>query len=824
MAQSNTTEKLTSVATILQDLENKYKCSFSYLDKDVTSININLISQFDDLDDAISFIAKNTPLEFTKLYENNFAISLSTEMVEICGKILTYSSETPIADAHITLSDANVYSDNSGNFSIPITSWNDILAINALGFQKKEIAVKDFFNLPCRTIFLTDKIELLKPVVINNFIIKGINKNYDNSITVNYSDFAIVPGQIEPDLLQTLQAIPGVISVNEKISDLNIRGGTQDQNLILWDGIKMYQTSHFFGLISAFNPYLTKNVTLYKNGSDAFYGDGVSSVIAMQTENTKQDSTLVSFGLNLLSLDGYIDTAINNASSLQVTARKSVSEILETPTYKSYFKKSFQDSEILNSNNSLSNTDEKLNFYDTSLRYIYEISDTDVLKINFLTIRNNLTFNENAVTDTIEENRESNLKQQSLSGGIFYGKRWKDYISSSVQVYGSNYVLESTNADIANDQRLFQQNEVLETGIRIDFQSQLDHRFKLSYGYQFNETGISHLRDLNNPTFRDFSKEVVRSNSIYSTLVFKSKDENTFITTGLRINKHNKFKSYYIEPRFNLNQNIVPDLSFQITGEAKSQVTSQLIDFQNDFLGVENRKWVLANEENVPILTSNQIATGLSYTPKSWLINAEIFYKKIDGILTKGQGFQNQFQNIEDQGAYTVKGIELLVNKRLRHLNVWFSYAYNQNNYQFENLIPSTFPNNLDVTHTATIALSYFYRKIKYSAGINWNSGRPTTTIDPLNPLSENSSINYNTPNGENLADYLRLDASVLYHFKLTKKIKAIAGFSIWNMTDNINSINSYYTLQNKNNSSQLKEINESGLRFTTNALFRINL
>ena len=89
----------------------------------------------------------------------------------------------------------------------------------------------------------------------------------------------ILPGLIEADVLQVMQQIPGINSVNESVSSINARGGTHDQNLFLWNGIKMYQTGHFFGLISVFNPNLAHTISIIKSGSSAFYGESVSSVV-----------------------------------------------------------------------------------------------------------------------------------------------------------------------------------------------------------------------------------------------------------------------------------------------------------------------------------------------------------------------------------------------------------------------------------------------------------------------------------------------------------------------------------------------------------------
>ena len=83
-------------------------------------------------------------------------------------------------------------------------------------------------------------------VIVYKFLTTGLIKETDASITMNTAEFGILPGLIEPDILQTVQALPGIKSIDETVSDINVRGGTNDQNLILWNGIKMYQSGHFF--------------------------------------------------------------------------------------------------------------------------------------------------------------------------------------------------------------------------------------------------------------------------------------------------------------------------------------------------------------------------------------------------------------------------------------------------------------------------------------------------------------------------------------------------------------------------------------------------
>ncbi len=140
--------------------------------------------------------------------------------------------------------------------------------------------------------------------------------------------------------------LPGIQSANETVSDINIRGGTNDQNMILWDGIKMYQTGHFFGLISAFNPQITNSAQVIKNGTSVDYSDGVSGTILMKTDRKLNESFSTSLGLNFINADFFTDIPTSHNSSLQIAGRKAISNLFNTPTYTSYFNRIQQDTEI----------------------------------------------------------------------------------------------------------------------------------------------------------------------------------------------------------------------------------------------------------------------------------------------------------------------------------------------------------------------------------------------------------------------------------------------------------------------------------------------
>ncbi len=278
------------------------------------------------------------------------------------------------------------------------------------------------------------KLEYLEEVLVTNYLTKGITLDNSGAVKIKPDQFGILPGLIEPDILQTIQALPGVASIDETVSNLNVRGGTHDQNLILWDGIKMYQSGHFFGLISAFNPYLTNNVEVTKNGTSARYGDGVSSIINMQLDNSINDESKSGFGFNLTHVDGFTKIPLSDKFELQVSARRSITDLIETPTYNQYFERIFQDTDVTNNQTEINNTvttNEAFYFYDIGTKLLYDLSEKDKLRLNFLNIYNNLDYLEEATINDLDEALSSGITQRNLAAGIEYQRDWNDAFSTS---------------------------------------------------------------------------------------------------------------------------------------------------------------------------------------------------------------------------------------------------------------------------------------------------------------------------------------------------------------------------------------------------------
>ncbi|MDC6366628.1 MULTISPECIES: carboxypeptidase-like regulatory domain-containing protein [Flavobacteriaceae] len=823
-------ESAIPLTSYIKQLEQKFNIKFSYVNEDLEDITITIPNNLVSLDDILTYIDSQFQISAAKLNNRYYTLTKSST-VSICGSILDNFAKNTVPGATVEVlgTDQAQITATDGSFQIREVPRNASLKIRYLGYLTKYVQVEDLLKQgECAKILLAQHYEQLNEVVVYQFLTSGIIKEKDASISLNPADFGILPGLIEPDILQTVQALPGIKSIDETVSDINVRGGTNDQNLMLWNGIKMYQSGHFFGLISAFNPYLTEKVTVIKNGTSPAYGDGVSSVILMETNNEISDYFSGGAGLNLISGDLYGQIPITNKLGLQFSARRSTTDFLNTPTYSKFFDRAFQDSEVKNQNNITVDEDidrdENFFFYDFSGKLLYDINDYHKFRLNFINIANNLDYVE--TNNTNLETTYSILDQTNLSVGGQLQSQWTDRFSSHLNVYYSRYNLDAQNLFGNQIQLLFQNNEVTENALKLDTQYKISKSLGVRNGYQYIETGITNTTFLSEPQFDSEIKGVIRIHAPYSEINFCSLENKLFLKAGARFNyieNLNTFTKFLIEPRINLNFKLANYVRAEILGEFKSQTTNQIIDLEQNFLGIEKRRWILSDDDTLPITKSKQGSVGINYEKNEFYVGLEGFYKQVDGISTSTQGFQNQNQFEGEIGSYDVKGVEFLINKRGDNYSAWLSYAYNKNDYNFDSIVPNSFPNNLDIRHTITFAGTYTYRDLKLSLGINYRTGKPFTEPLDGDEALDNSifppGINYKSPNSNRLPEYFRGDASAIYQFDLSRTIKANAGISLLNITNRRNILNRYYRL---NDDNAIETVENRSLGLTPNLSFRV--
>ena len=366
VAQSNTKAKA-SLITLLQRLEVQFDVKFSYADNDVRKLNITTTDTL-VLEDVLINIETQTQLKVRRLSKRYYTLTMPPT-IRVCGIVLDNFKRNSLRDATIRIlgSETLIGTDSTGQFSLSNVPRNAKLEIKHTGYKTLFVEATTLSsNAPCASLLLTRYYEQLDEVTVYEFLTKGLVKQRDGNFKLSSEQFGILPGLIEPDVLQTIQALPGVESIDETVSNINIRGGTNDQNLVLWNNIKMYQSGHFFGLISAFNPYLTENVVLTKNGSRAAYGDGVSGIIAIETKDSITRRAYGGGGIDLIGGNLYAQLPLSENVAIQVSARRSLTDVLNTPTYQKFFNRVFDDSEVTRDGN--------FYFYDFTGKLLYNIS------------------------------------------------------------------------------------------------------------------------------------------------------------------------------------------------------------------------------------------------------------------------------------------------------------------------------------------------------------------------------------------------------------------------------------------------------------------
>ncbi|QOG04709.1 TonB-dependent receptor [Flavobacterium sp. MDT1-60] len=811
---------------IIIDIEKQHQVSFNYTEDNIATLQLRPPKKSFSLDQKLQYLAKNTNLSFENIGNKFINIyKKDTESKMICGYIFSSFDKKPIENANISLSDkTQITTDSNGYFECKQDDAT-LFLISHVGFISKRIVrdIPDSKN--CIKIVLEPEITELQEIKTNAILASGISKNKDGSFEIKPKKFGILPGLIEPDALQTMQQIPGVNSIDESVSSINVRGGTHDQNLFLWNGIRMFQTGHFFGLISVFNPNLAHTISIYKNGSSAFFGESVSSVVAISSTPEIAEKNAFSAGINMINADIYAKYNLSKKSYIEISARKSITDFVETPTYKEYFNKVFQNTTITDfseKQNVNYRSDKKFDFYDATFKYAQKIGSKDQIVLDLITIKDNLDVFQSATVYDMNRSENNVLRQQNYGGSLLWKRNWNNFNTTKINVYNSSYELLADQKTTNANQIVIQENTVNNNGINLENNHTISSKFSFNDGYQYNEMGITNLEQVTNPDFYRKVKDVLRTHA----LIFEGKYNDTlsriYFKAGTRINYIEKFKKYSVEPRMQFSYGINKNLNIELLGELKSQNSQQIIDLQKDYFGIEKRRWIISNDSTIPIQKSKQLSLNLFYKKNDWLLDIENFYKKVNGITTSSQGFQNQLEFIRTTGDYEVWGTEMLIQKKMNHFLTWLSYTYNHNNYHFSNYEHSSFPNNFQLMHTVSWAGIYEKNNFKIALGTKWSSGRPKTSlnssqIDPSDPV-----LVYNKPNNINLHIFSQVNISSTYKWETANGIQYKLGVSILNILNRKNEISEYYRISSFTNS--IEEVETFALQRTPNVSFRISL
>lgn len=612
---------------------------------------------------------------------------------------------------------------------------------------------------------------VLDDVLVEAFLAKGITKT-SQKVVLYPKKVETLPGVTDADILLTLQQLPGVKSPNETASGLHIRGSTPDQNLILWDGIRLYHPGHLFGMISAINPNVDQTVNYYNKATNPKFGERISSVIDIRTSDKILDKTRINAGINALNADLYLQLPlIKNKLGLQLSGRKSFTEWLQSPTFDQLAKKVFQ-----NTNFKGFDKQNTFGFQDYSAKLNYKRSDKTEISFTALWIDNNLDFkNKNQDSSINNQNMAISNFGFSLNWSQKYSQRFQQKFLAFYSAYDFDF--EKRHEYSASQFEAYKKlNRVIDSGIELNFTYAVNDKLHWDFGYQVFGNDVSHLFNSYNQNLGVILGLKHHYNVTHVGYSFLKYDYQKWnFQSGIRHNYFGHLKENSFEPRVLAQRHLTDNLIWQASYERKSQISSQIReDFAND-LSLENYVWVLSAKDSYPIQRANQFTTGFIYKKNSWLLDVDGYYKTISGITSFTFDFQNQYDLNIHQGKGFTKGVDVLVQKSAPTWMAWATYTFQDSQHQFDEINQDNyFQVNSNTKHSLTVS---FYKKINnynFAMGWFWHTGKPYSSIN-----GDGEIIAYNS---EILPDYHRLDFSGFYQFKDSQDWLYKIGFSVYNL------------------------------------------
>jgi hypothetical protein len=324
----------------------------------------------------------------------------------ISGYLQDSNTGEPIMYANIVLegTDIGTASDNYGYYVIPnVPVGDNVLKIMMMGYKTISVPINFSAREEIRQDFE------LKPAVIQgeDVTVSAERQRFKEKVEVSRINLGIreiknAPAFVEADLFRTLQLLPGVTSTNDFSSALVVRGGNTDENLILLDGIELYNPYHLGGVFSTFNANAISDAEFIAGGFPASFGNRVSSVLNITSK--EGDSKNGKF-FNTKEFCKYWDL-----SQVQGEISLLSSKVLaEGPLYKgswmwsyrrTYFDKLAELYYLIKPNKS--DIDWKYYFWDTQGKFIHNISDKNRLTFSTYLGRDVLSMNFGDIDDTVD--------------------------------------------------------------------------------------------------------------------------------------------------------------------------------------------------------------------------------------------------------------------------------------------------------------------------------------------------------------------------------------------------------------------------------------
>jgi len=641
----------------------------------------------------------------------------------------------------------------------------------------------------------------------------------------------------EPDVIKTLQTLPGVSQGVEGFTGLYVHGGDNDQNLFLYNGLPLYHVSHLGGIFSSFNVSTIRNVDFFKSSFPARFGGRISSITNINMTAPAFERYTGKFTIGLLAANGYISgPIIRDRLAFSAAIRRSWIDIVGRPALavvNAIQKK--------NGKKTIAN----YNFTDFNARIDWKLGSGkiyaigyyghDYLKIgdrNFESTNEIIKVNPGGSISSGSDGNQTCFFDENTNR-LSWGN-WGISLNADYRVghgylntvayyssYSSHYRQMNEHQSDLDDDSTYgytlnsTKNAIADIGINTQYMQQFGETYLLKAGigyvsHDYHPEGlVNEYADASEKWSDNNDNPSVKSNEIFAYLdnLFNF-GEVASLDVGLRFVDHFiQGKSFpRLEPRVSFRINLTRDYSLKASYARINQFVQQV---SSNYINLPTDLWQPVGKGDKP-LGSDQFSLGLyGNLPIDMYFSVEGWYKGMRNLVEYREGISSLNPGLEwDEKTTTGKGwaygVDLSVSKEIGRVTGSVSYGLMWNWRKFPELnnggkFPAKFDNRNKININATYRLN---DHIEFNAGWTYMTGNRLTLslynyYEPGNNFPDapstgiaNSGFDweqasgldyYHSRNNVRLPAYHRLDIGMSIFKKLKNGARTIWNFSIYN-------------------------------------------
>ena len=811
--------KKVPMISAFQNLESHYPVKFYFKKEWFARDTVEAVFEGSSLTDAARLLLNGKPYTYKIIQGNQVIILPRTEVAMLVGQMMNYSDNEALDKSFIligaleefgkhktvqltgTIRDGKtgdpvigaviqvdnlqqgVVSNTQGEYKLIITPGIYTLMVSCVGFEKNQYQVKIMGDGKLDMELFDKSIALEDIVIYGDRVDKNVSSYQMSLVELDIRSIKQLPSTAGgKDILKGLTSMPGVKSIGEFSSGINVRGGGEDQNLYLYNGAPLFNTSHVFGLSSVINPDEVDKLTLYKGHIPAVYGERVSSVIDIRTSELAPVRIRIKGGIGLY--DAKLMTEV------PLYKDKVFFNIGGRVNYSDWILHQMKDYDLQNSSAS---------FYDLD-GTLHVIMRRGRIFLSGYTCHDEFRF-------ASEVKYDYGSRLGSFNWNYPIGSNLASYLSLSYSQY------DVTKDDISTN--LLQSRT--ESGITYK-----GLKYRVKYGgiqHHTMDAGFSFIRYDIQPgeqyPLNDYSMvepKSLESEGAYEGAVFFTDEftANKYLTinAGIRISGYNNPEAetfYGFEPRlstkFQLNDKSSVKMSYNRSFQYLSLISYTSVSTPADI-------WKLS-DDNIKPLEANQFAIGYyrNFLNNSIEASVEVYYKGLANVIDYQDGASLEMNgNIENElinAGGRNYGIEFLFKKTSGKVDGWISYTYARalrktSGTKTEEMINNNmwYPSSYDMPHDLSIVSNlHLNKRLQVSANFSFTSGRPITLPEYKYFTGHEVAVFFSDKNEYRIPAYHRLDFTLSYDesLRVNKKWKGRWSFSLLNVYGRKNAYTIYY-------------------------------